>query len=194
MKKINEIFYSLQGEGLHAGTPAVFVRFSGCNLKCPFCDTEHNNGVMMSDDDIVKEIVKYPAEWIIFTGGEPTIQLDNELCLELKKHGKKTAIETNGTKPVPKEVDFVTISPKFEFCKNADLFTGYRCDELKVVFSLNTDMKLYEGIESKHYFLQPCWEDDKTKTAQNTNAAIDYCKNNPKWRLSLQTQKITNIQ
>ena len=148
MKKINEIFYSLQGEGLHAGTPAVFIRFSGCNLRCPFCDTEHQGGRMMSDEEIAGEAAKYPAEWIILTGGEPTLQLDEKLLGTLKKTGKKIAIETNGTRPVPAGVDFVTVSPKFQFCDNAELKVT-ECDELKVVY-LGQDLSQYQGIAATH--------------------------------------------
>ena len=75
MKKINEIFYSIQGEGYFTGTPAVFVRFSGCNLRCPFCDTEHKEGKMLSDDDIIAEINRYPALHVVLTGGEPCMQV-----------------------------------------------------------------------------------------------------------------------
>ena len=83
MRKINEIFYSLQGEGFHTGTPAVFVRFSGCNLKCSFCDTQHEEGVWMSDEEILAEVGKYPAMTVILTGGEPSLWIDREFvdCL-----------------------------------------------------------------------------------------------------------------
>ena len=77
MRKINEIFYSLQGEGYHTGTPAVFVRFSGCNLKCSFCDTQHEEGTLMTDDEIIAEVSKYPAATVILTGGEPSLWIDD---------------------------------------------------------------------------------------------------------------------
>ena len=85
MRKINEIFYSLQGEGYHTGTPAVFIRFSGCNLKCLFCDTQHEDGILMSDEDIVTEVSRYPAATVILTGGEPSLWIDREFvdCLHL---------------------------------------------------------------------------------------------------------------
>ena len=99
MYKINEIFYSLQGEGFHTGTPAVFVRFSGCNLRCTFCDTQHQEGKMMSSQEIVDEVNKYPlAPLIVLTGGEPSLFIDEAFVEELKqKIGKTIAIETNGT-------------------------------------------------------------------------------------------------
>ena len=99
MRKINEIFYSLQGEGYHTGTPAVFIRFSGCNLKCDFCDTRHEEGEMMTDEDIVNEIGKYPAVMVILTGGEPSLWIDDAFIDLLHHAGKYVCIETNGTKP-----------------------------------------------------------------------------------------------
>lgn len=92
MRKINEIFYSLQGEGFYTGTPAVFVRFSGCNLKCSFCDTQHEDGRMMSDDEIVAEVCKYPCRMVILTGGEPGLWIDSILIATLHAAGKYIAI------------------------------------------------------------------------------------------------------
>ena len=112
MRKINEIFYSLQGEGFHTGTPAVFVRFSGCNLKCGFCDTQHEEGRMMSDDEIVSEVCKYPCRMVILTGGEPGLWIDGKLTAALHAVGKYIAIETNGTCVLPEDIDWVTCSPK----------------------------------------------------------------------------------
>ena len=112
MRKINEIFYSLQGEGYHTGTPAVFIRFSGCNLKCDFCDTRHEEGEMMTDEDIVNEIGKYPAVMVILTGGEPSLWIDDAFIDLLHRAGKYVCIETNGTKPLPVAIDWVTCSPK----------------------------------------------------------------------------------
>ena len=88
MRKINEIFYSLQGEGYHTGTPAVFIRFSGCNLKCSFCDTQHEAGTLMTDDEIIAEVSKYPAVTVILTGGEPSLWIDDALIDRLHEAGK----------------------------------------------------------------------------------------------------------
>ena len=126
MRKINEIFYSLQGEGYHTGTPAVFIRFSGCNLKCPFCDTQHEDGILMSDEDIVTEVSRYPAATVILTGGEPSLWIDREFVDCLHQAGKYVCIETNGTHPLPDNIDWVTCSPKqgvkleitLNFCRN----------------------------------------------------------------------------
>ena len=112
MRKINEIFYSLQGEGFHTGTPAVFIRFSGCNLKCPFCDTHHEEGTLMSDEEILAEVRKYPARTVILTGGEPSLWIDEELINLLHQAGKFICIETNGTHPLPDGIDWITCSPK----------------------------------------------------------------------------------
>ena len=98
MRKINEIFYSLQGEGFHTGTPAVFIRFSGCNLKCSFCDTQHEEGVLMSDEEILDAVGEYPATTVILTGGEPSLWIDREFVDRLHRIGKYVCIETNGTR------------------------------------------------------------------------------------------------
>ena len=112
MRKINEIFYSLQGEGFHTGTPAVFVRFSGCNLKCSFCDTQHEEFRMMTDDEIIAEVCTYPCQMVILTGGEPGLSIDSQLTKALHAAGKYIAIETNGTCVLPEDIDWVTCSPK----------------------------------------------------------------------------------
>lgn len=112
MRRINEIFYSLQGEGYHTGIPAVFVRFSGCNLRCPFCDTQHEEGTLMSDEDIVMEVAKYSTQVVILTGGEPGLWIDEKLVDALHHEGKYVCIETNGTCLLPENIDWVTCSPK----------------------------------------------------------------------------------
>ncbi len=127
MKRINEIFYSIQGEGRNTGRAAIFVRFSGCNIKCPFCDTEHQTGQMYSDEEILAYIQGYPSSFVVFTGGEPTLQLDEALCELMHRHGYEIAMETNGTRPVPKGVDFVTCSPKFEFADGSRVAIHQAC-------------------------------------------------------------------
>ena len=101
MRKINEIFYSLQGEGFHTGTPALFIRFSGCNLKCSFCDTKHEEGEWMSDEDIVAKAKECPAKMVVLTGGEPSLWIDEAFVEKLHQAGKYVCIETNGTHPIP---------------------------------------------------------------------------------------------
>ena len=166
MRKINEIFYSLQGEGAHTGTPAVFVRFSGCNLKCDFCDTSHESGIEM--------------RMVILTGGEPGLWIDDALVNALHKAGKYVAIETNGTQVLPEAIDWVTCSPK-----EGTTLRIKHIDEVKVVY-LGQDVSPYLLIEAKEHFLQPC-------SCQNTEEVIAYIKEHPQWRLSLQTHKLINI-
>ncbi len=180
MKKINEIFYSLQGEGFHTGTPAVFVRFSGCNLKCPFCDTHHEDGVPMSDEEILREVNKYPARMVILTGGEPSLWIDSALIDMLHGAGKYICIETNGTRSLPEGIDWITCSPKA-----GSKLRLTHMDEVKVVY-LGQDITPYEQLPAAHYFLQPC-------SCRNTQETIAQVLQHPRWRLSLQTHKLINI-
>ena len=195
MYRINEIFYSLQGEGFHSGTPAVFVRFSGCNLRCAFCDTQHQNGTMMSLQEIVDEVNKYPiAPLVVLTGGEPSLFIDAAFVTELKqKTGKTIAIETNGTRLLPANLDWVTLSPKSAFA-GGDLEPCQlkTCDELKVVY-LGQDLAQYDDIEAKHRFLQPCFVEDLEQRKTNMQACVEAVKSHPNWRLSLQIHRILNI-
>ncbi len=180
MRKINEIFYSLQGEGFHTGTPAVFVRFSGCNLKCPFCDTRHEDGVMMTDEEILAEVAQYPATVVILTGGEPSLWIDRKFVERLHAAGKYVCIETNGTRPLPENIDWVTCSPKAGGKVVID-----RMDEVKVVYE-GQDVTTYEILPSQHFFLQPC-------SCRNTRETVECVMRHPKWRLSLQTHKMIDI-
>lgn len=181
MKKVNEIFYSIQGEGYHTGTPAVFVRFSGCNLKCPFCDTQHEDGILMSDEEILSEVGKYPAVMVILTGGEPSLWIDREFVDCLHRIGKYVCIETNGTRSLPNNIDWVTCSPK-----EGSYAIVVNPHEIKVVYT-GQDLSTYEEMTAAVYYLQPC-------SCQNTEEVIDYIKKHPKWKLSLQTQKILNVR
>ena len=195
MYKINEIFHSLQGEGFHSGTPAVFVRFSGCNLRCHFCDTQHQVGMMMSTQEIVDEVNKYPiAPLVVLTGGEPSLFIDEAFVAELKrKTGKTVAIETNGTRPLPSNLDWVTLSPKTAFeGGDAAPCVVKRCDELKVVY-LGQDLTQYDDIEAKHRFLQPCFCEDENQRQSNMKACVEVVKSHPEWRLSLQIHRVLNI-
>jgi len=193
--KINEIFYSLQGEGYHSGTPAVFVRFSGCNLRCHFCDTQHQEGRIMSPQEIVEEVNKYPkAPLVVLTGGEPSLFINEAFVDELKQKTNKTiAIETNGTRPLPANLDWVTLSPKAAFA-GGDIFPCVvnRCDELKVVY-LGQDLAQYNGIEAQHRFLQPCFCENETMRQANMKACVDAVMQNPGWRLSLQIHRVLDI-
>lgn len=192
MKKINEIFYSVQGEGLHAGRPAHFIRFSGCNLHCPFCDTKHEEGVMMTDEEILEKI-NFGSNMVVLTGGEPSLFIDEQFIRKLNNLGKYVCIETNGTHELPKGKFFVTLSPKFEFVSKAELKVK-RASELKVVWNGENNMYKYSDIVAKHRFIQPCDTQDKEKNAQIMQEVVEYVKEHPEWRVSVQTQKILNVR
>ncbi len=170
MRKINEIFYSLQGEGFHTGTPAVFVRFSGCNLKCSFCDTRHEEGILMSDEEILRAISAFPSNVVILTGGEPSLWIDQAFIDLLHRAGKYICIETNGTKPLPKGTPLQLT----------------HIDEVKVVYT-GQDLTEYTGLEATWHFLQPC-------SCRNTKEVVEYILHHPQWRLSLQTHKLIDIR
>lgn len=196
--KVNEIFYSLQGEGYHSGTPSVFVRLSGCNLRCPFCDTKHESGVAMTEDEIALEVAKYPARHVVITGGEPSLQLTDTLVDKLHHLGKYVAVETNGTHPLPENVDWVTLSPKHAFVGAEATPVIKHADEIKVVYDgIHDPSSQYQSLAvdiPERLFLQPCDTGDPTRNTAIVEAAIDYIKQNPQWRLSLQIHKILNIR
>lgn len=196
MYKVNEIFHSLQGEGYNTGTASVFIRLSGCNLQCAFCDTQHTQGIMMSAPAIVEAVMQYPdAPLIVLTGGEPTLQADDALINALKLTGKRISIETNGTRPVPAGIDWVTLSPKQGFDGgggDAQPCTLTECDELKVVY-LGQDLSQYDHIKATHRYLQPCYCDEAAARQQSINDTVEAVMKHPEWRLSLQTHRILNI-
>lgn len=194
MYKVNEIFHSLQGEGYNTGTASVFIRLSGCNLQCAFCDTQHTQGIMMSAPAIVEAVMQYPdAPLIVLTGGEPTLQADDALINALKLTGKRISIETNGTRPVPAGIDWVTLSPKQGFDGgDAQPCTLTECDELKVVY-LGQNLSQYDHIKATHRYLQPCYCDDVAARQQSINDTVEAVMKHPEWRLSLQTHRILNI-
>ena len=196
MWKVNEIFHSLQGEGYYTGTASVFIRLSGCNLHCAFCDTQHEAGTMMSLPEIVEQVMQYPdAPLIVLTGGEPSLWIDEEFVMGLKQMtGKRIAIETNGTRPLPHGIDWVTLSPKSGIGDSGDApVVLTRCDELKVVY-LGQDLSQYDNIETAHCYLQPCWTDDENTRLRNLLATVQAVMDNPQWRLSLQTHRILGIK
>lgn len=207
MKKyrVNEIFYSVQGEGFYAGTPAVFVRFSGCNLKCPFCDTDFKEYKEMTAEEILAEANKVNyglSNHMVITGGEPTLQWDMEISKVLRKH-YYVAMETNGTNEIQGEVDWITISPKTQWLKNATLhplcFNEFNCNELKVVVDKETDLASLVALANKFehdtkFYVQPC-DTGYIKLNSEINAkCVEFVKQNPIWKLSLQTQKILKVR
>jgi 7-carboxy-7-deazaguanine synthase len=206
---VKEIFYSLQGEGAQAGRAAVFCRFTGCNLwsgreserisaTCSFCDTNflgidgQNGGKFPSRTSLAKAVSKKwqnaqrGKPYIVCTGGEPMLQLDNELCQEFQTLGFEVAVETNGTLLVPHCVDWICVSPK----AHAPLIQKSG-DELKLVFPQpDAPPELFESLDFKYFFLQPM---DGSAQSTNIKLAVEYCLKHPQWRLSLQTHKILGI-
>lgn len=191
--RVNEIFYSLQGEGRFTGTAAVFVRLSGCNLRCSFCDTRHETYTMLSEDEIVNQVVAYPSPHVVITGGEPTLQLTQSLVDKLHEAGRFIQIETNGSVALEPElvqaIDWITCSPK-----KLPVKIG-RVDELKVVYE-GQDMTPYEAMGQRYraaLSLQPCDTGDETKNEALLDESVRYIKMHPEWRLSLQTHKLIHI-
>lgn len=196
MKRINEIFHSLQGEGHNTGRAAVFVRFAGCNLHCPFCDTDFAHGRPMTDDEIVNAVTSYRTPFVVLTGGEPTLQADAALISKLHAAGCEIAIESNGTRPAPKGIDWLTISPKLPFTDASGRPVVTRCNELKCLFDGHTPISDF-GIEADYYYLQPCDMGGGPESEENrliTKACVDYILKHPRWRLSLQTHKLVGFK
>lgn len=194
--RVNEIFHSLQGEGYNSGTPAVFIRFSGCNLQCPFCDTQHESGTEMTEQEIV-EAVKHLApcsSLVVITGGEPALQLTASLVDALHEIGKRVAVETNGTLPLPPNVDWITLSPKSAWLGDEAVPVLTRADELKVLYDGSHDPSIFGSIAATHRFLQPMDTGDANRNATLMQQVADYCLQHPQWRLSLQIHKILNIR
>lgn len=179
--RINEIFYSLQGEGHFTGTPAVFLRFSGCNRACAFCDTDFGAFTEMTASEIADACAAFPSRHLVATGGEPLLQLDSHLLRALKAHGFFVQIETNGSLPAPPEVDWVTCSPK-------DAPWGIdRVDELKIVYQGQDVEQTASHFSTPLRYLQPC-------SGINVAETIAYILDHPRWRLSLQTHKLLDIR
>ena len=207
MRKINNIFYSLQGEGRNTGRAAVFVRFAGCNLRCPFCDTEFEDYDLMTDEMILAEIQRvtssflpspftlHPSPLVVLTGGEPTLQVDEAFVDFLHQHGYEVAMESNGTRPAPHNLDWLTVSPKEGGKWKVD--SGKRLpDEIKVVFDEHTAEKLssFHLPPSTFHFLRPCDTGDAARNIEIVAQCVEYIKAHPQWRLSLQTHKLIDIE
>lgn len=209
MYSVKEIFYTLQGEGAHAGRPAVFCRFAGCNLwsgreddrataVCTFCDTDFvgtngEGGGKFRDAEALADAVERTwasgsskDRFAVCTGGEPLLQLDAPLIAAFHARGFEIAIETNGTIAAPEGIDWICVSPKADA-----VLVQTRGDELKLVYPQEKAMpERFEALEFRHFFLQPM---DGPEREGNTRAATAYCLAHPKWRLSLQTHKLIGI-
>lgn len=209
MYTVKEIFYTLQGEGLQAGRPAVFCRFSGCNLwsgreqdrataVCTFCDTDFvgvgpDGGKFATAEELAAAVA---ARWpkgaggrpmVVCTGGEPLLQLDEPAIAALHAQGFEVAVETNGTQPLPRGLDWVCVSPKAD----APLVvTGG--DELKLVYPQPKALpERFLGLGFKHWLLQPMDGPDREAA---TRGAVEYCLAHPQWRLSVQTHKVVGVR
>jgi 7-carboxy-7-deazaguanine synthase (Cx14CxxC type) len=206
MYKVKEIYYTLQGEGRHAGRPAVFCRFTGCNLWsgrevdrhkaiCQFCDTDFvgtdgENGGSYTAEALAEKVASLwgdnSAPYVVCTGGEPLLQLDEELIAAFHQHCMEVAIETNGTIAVPKGVDWICMSPKA-----GTKIVVTKGHELKLVFPQPTALPIdFEHLDFEYFYLQPM---DGDAQLRNTQLAIDYCLQHPKWHLSVQTHKYLEI-
>lgn len=184
---INDIFYSLQGEGMRAGTANIFIRLAKCNLKCSFCDTDFETFKEYTVEELFVELYKYPCKYIIWTGGEPTLQLTDEIVSVFKERGYYQAIETNGLKKIPEGIDFITVSPKTKI-KNYQP----NIDELKYVLAKGDDLPKITTV-ARAYIISPMNYKDELNW-ENINYCVELIKRNPLWRLSLQTQKILKIK
>lgn len=206
---VKEIFYTLQGEGIHTGRPAIFCRFSGCNLWngkekdrniaiCRFCDTNFYGtdgvgGGKFKTSEALAKIIEllwpsiYPFnKYVVFTGGEPLLQLDIALINSLHALHFEVAIETNGTIPVPPGIDWICVSPKIQ--ATLKVLKG---NELKVVIPQeNQILRDYEPLDFQHFLVQPM---DGPNFVYNTKLAINFVKSNPYWKLSIQTHKLLKI-
>ena len=209
---VKEIFYSLQGEGAHAGRPAIFCRFTGCNLwsgqekhradaVCQFCDTDfvgtdgECGGSFKNAVALAKAVVSYWPEsitdiihpYVICTGGEPLLQLDKDLIEAFHNEGVEVAIESNGTIPVPEGIDWVCVSPK-----SGSTVVVEQGDEIKLVYPQEGHQPSdFVHLNFEHFFLQPMFDEDENGHVKET---IEYCLTHPRWSLSLQSHKLLGLQ
>ena len=193
---IVEIFYSVQGEGARAGIPHIFIRFGNCNLRCEWCDTDFLTYDEMTSSQIIEEVEKYACQNIIFTGGEPMLNNLWPIRRLLQARGYHISIETNGTIPIDDGlIDWICVSPKDQLYPNTKIkqTTG---DELKCVY-VGQNLSMYDGLVDgfDHLFLQPCYIESESVEWNGRNFAQteSIVKENPKWRLSLQTHKWMGI-
>ncbi|MCL4141680.1 UNVERIFIED_CONTAM: hypothetical protein GTU68_015193 [Idotea baltica] len=207
---VKEIYYTIQGEGINAGRPAVFLRFSGCNFWnglekdreaaiCNFCDTDFigTDGVggakFSNAKELAAEVIKHwpksvSKPFVVCTGGEPLLQLDTPLIEALHAKSFSIAIETNGSIEAPDGIDWITVSPKCEAH-----FIQRSGNEFKLVYPTIISPDKLENLSFDHYLLSPLWVEAPAERKDYLKQAINYCKGNPKWRLSVQQHKYWNI-
>jgi len=191
--KVKEIFYSLQGEGGRQGVASIFIRLSGCNLKCDFCDTDFSGGEDQSLEQILLSIEKFPCRWIVWTGGEPTLQLRDECLLFFKQAGFRQAIESNGYNQLSELLDYTVVSPKgqTDYARKINL----QVNEIRLPVRENNYIPPLESLpKAEYYFLSPIFTENRAETKANIDYCVKQVKQYPEWRLSLQMHKWIEIE
>jgi organic radical activating enzyme len=191
--KVKEIFYSLQGEGGRQGEASIFIRLSGCNLKCDFCDTDFSGGEMQELNHILSVIRQFPCRWIVWTGGEPALQLTCKTIAFFKRAGYLQAIESNGHYPLPGGLDYTAVSPK----GNPDYAREINpvVDEVRLPVRKGDAIPCFDRLpKAKYCFLSPVFTDDALATKENINYCVEQIKRSTGWRLSLQIHKLISIE
>lgn len=197
--KVNEIFYSLQGEGAQTGKPVIFVRLSGCNLKCSFCDTEHEEGSEMTLDTILTKIKEQSdvCNYIIFTGGEPLLQLNEKIIQFFVNSGYSIGLESNGTIPISPImrdlIDYITISPKKINETLKVNFKDININEIRIPLMNTqriTDKQFKLLPYAVKYYISPIFEGSAKNIVKNVNWCLSYSLQNPIWNFSVQLHKL----
>ncbi|OOH85743.1 radical SAM protein [Pasteurellaceae bacterium 15-036681] len=198
--RIVEIFETLQGEGFNTGMPSIFIRFGKCNLACPWCDTNYNQFETKTLGEIMQIVRNFTARNIIITGGEPTIQPNLERLLDvLKAEGYFIAIETNGLKPIPLQIDYIATSPKRLYQKNYLKHHIPTANEVRIVVDgdvLEFCEQIEQTIKAERYYLSPCEEEGNMNMLETITqlGLLNQRINKPRWQLSIQTHKIAGIE
>ncbi len=191
---VKEIFYSLQGEGGRQGEASIFIRLTGCNLNCAFCDTDHEGGISMNTGEIISHIQQFPSKWIIWTGGEPALQLTDEILQLFNREGYLQAIESNGTKPLSPLLDYRVVSPKGDNIAYAQKINP-EVEEIRLSVKSGDTLPDIESLpRAEFYFLSPIFEEDEEKTHNNIRYCVEQVKQHPHWRLSVQMHKLIGIE
>lgn len=198
--RIVEIFETLQGEGFNTGMPSIFIRFGKCNLACPWCDTNYNQFETKTLAEIMATVRGFSARNIIITGGEPTIQPNLERLLDvLKAEGYFIAIETNGLKSVPPQIDYIATSPKRRYQKNYLQHHIPFANEVRIVVDgevIAFCEQIEQTIPAAHYYLSPCEQNGEMNMLETITqlGKLNQRPNKPRWQLSIQTHKIAGIE
>lgn len=190
---VNELFYSLQGEGGRQGEASVFIRLTRCNLKCDFCDTDFESGETLSLNEIFSKIEQYPGNWIVWTGGEPTLQLNDNVFSFFKEKGYKQAIESNGLNKLSDLLDYKVVSPKGNTAYAKKI--NPKINELRLPVKTGDLLPALHSLpQADFYFLSPVFTSDKKTTQSNIDYCVEQIKQHPGWRLSLQVHKLIGIE